>query len=192
MQMLVFCQKPKRRNNSAPGLWVDIPVNSPLRGRGFTLLEVLVVLSIVGLLSALSLPQFSVIRDRLEFTLGRESFERELSGLSYRALSGGRPLVLSGQYPRKPQDDVPGGWTDNQLATVVEEPIERGQYRTLSPINADDEPLALPPNWKLIAEKPVIYQVSGFCSGGVVTLAVGEQRYVYDLKAPECQVGTAR
>jgi prepilin-type N-terminal cleavage/methylation domain-containing protein len=156
--------------------------------RGFTLLEVLVVLALVGLMSALALPQFAVIRDRLEFSLSRESFEHELSGLGYRALTEGRPFILSGAYPRDPNAEASPWMSDNPLAAVVEEPLERGQYRTQAPINANDAPLNLPAKWKLVADKPVVYQVSGFCSGGEVTLTVGGQRYVYNLKAPACLV----
>ncbi|MBY0510769.1 MAG: prepilin-type N-terminal cleavage/methylation domain-containing protein [Rhodospirillaceae bacterium] len=161
--------------------------------RGFTLLEVLVVLAMVGLLSALALPQFSVISDRLDFTLKRESFERELSGLGYRAFTEGQPLVLSGQYPRDPKRASPAPEIEDPYSTAsLELGLAPGQYRVLQPVMANDAPLMLPKDWRLTAETPVIYQVSGFCGGGSVSLAVGTQRYVYTLKAPECRVELVR
>ncbi len=194
MLMLASCRKPRRKRNSAP-LWIRADDAAPMTAqRGFTLLEILVVLAIAGLLSAVALPQFSVISDRLEFTLNRESFERELSGLGYRAFTEGRPFVLSGQYPRKPEAEPEGPLSQPPTLAVAspDEIMEPGQYRALRPVMADDAPLTLPKDWHLTVEKPVIYQVSGFCAGGLLTLAVGGQRYVYDLKAPECRIALVR
>jgi hypothetical protein len=57
---------------------------------------------------------------------------------------------------------------------------------------ADDAPLTLPKGWRLTVENLVVYQVSGFCGGGSLSLAVGTQKYVYDLKSPQCRVELAR
>lgn len=153
---------------------------------GFTLLEVLVVLALVGLLTAFSLPQFSVIRDRLEFTLNRESFERDLGSLSYLAFKEGQVLVLAGQYPRRSDDSTssmePAGVSDP-------EPIflEPGQLSAVRPILASPAKLNLPEAWHVTVESPIYFQVSGFCSGGAVKLTIGQLLYVYDVKAPLCQ-----
>lgn len=191
MRTLVSCQKLKLRRNNA-----SFNTRSAVRTaaqRGFTLLEILVVLAMVGLMSALALPQFSVISDRLEFSLNRESFERELSGLGYRALTEGRPMVLSGKYPRNPKDTpVPSADEDKFPAVSLPMDLEPGQYRVLEPVMANDAPLTLPKDWRLTVETPVIYQVSGFCGGGSVSLGIGTQRYTYALKAPDCRVELVR
>ncbi len=155
---------------------------------GFTLLEILVVLTLVGLLTAFSLPQFSVIRDRIEFTLNRDAFENELRGLSYAAFKEGTTLILAGQYPRGP-GDAP---TEDTVFTD-KEPVflEPGQLRPMRPTNASDVTLTLPEEWRVTVDSPIIYQASGFCGGGTVNLLIGQLRYAYALKAPTCQVELA-
>jgi prepilin-type N-terminal cleavage/methylation domain-containing protein len=153
---------------------------------GFTLLEVLVVLALVGMLTAFSLPQFSVISDRLEFNLNRESFERDLAGLSYRAFKEGRPLVLSGQYPRDPKTEESNAAPDQDANGPVF--LEPGELRPVRPVLLSDVALKLPAEWQVTVDKPIYYQVSGFCSGGAVRLTVGRYAYFYDVKAPLCQV----
>ena len=165
---------------------------SPLRpdqseaALGFTLLEILVVLALVGLLTAFSLPQFSVIRDRLEFTLNRESFERDLGSLSYLAFKQGQVLVLAGQYPRRPNDITT---TTDTSGPPDGEPVflEPGQLSAARPILASPASLNLPEAWHVTVDSPIYYQVSGFCSGGAVKLTIGQLMYVYDVKAPLCQ-----
>lgn len=153
---------------------------------GFTLLEVLVVLALVGLLTAFSLPQFSVTRDRLEFALNRESFEHDLGSLSYVAFKEGRVLVLAGRYPRRP-DDTPWS-TEGAGASEAEAPfLEPGLLSAARPILSTPATLNLPEEWRVTVDSPIYYQVSGFCSGGAVKLTIGQLMYVYDVKAPLCQ-----
>ncbi len=171
--MLDSCQKPRRSPNR-------------LTPRGFTLLEMLVVLALVGLMTAFSLPQFGVVRDRLTYTLNRDSFEREIAGLSYLALKEGRSLLLAGQYPRGPNDD------DTPLERLQKSDEGRlsrepGQLRPSWPADISDVSLTLPEDWRAVVDKPIIYNPSGFCEGGSVTLLIGQSSYTYDLKAPTCQ-----
>ena len=193
MPMLVSFRKAKPRRSSFRRARVRNGMSSArtLR-RGFTLLELLVVLSIVGLMGAVALPQFVIMRDRLEFALNRESLEQELSALGYRAFNEGRAFILSGQYPKPGQGAALAASRADFGAALssppVDEIMEPGQYAALQPIMAEDAPLDIPKDWKLIVDKPVIYQVSGFCGGGSVTLAVGAQRYIYALKAPDCRI----
>jgi len=156
---------------------------------GFTLLEVLVVLALVGLLTAVSLPQFGVVRDRLTFTLNRDSFERELGGLSYQAFKEGRALILAGKYPRSPNERPA---ESSPFSDNVSSFLDNAQLRTLQPILALDAALNLPEDWRVTVEDPIIYQASGFCGGGKVSLLIGRAQYVYDLKAPTCQAVLAR
>jgi prepilin-type N-terminal cleavage/methylation domain-containing protein len=155
--------------------------------RGFTLLEILVVLTIVGLMTAFSLPQISVMQDRLKFTLNRDSFERELSGLSYAAFKEGRPLILSGEFPRPISYNQSRTTFDPQ--SLPSEPLflQPGELRPARPVTAIDAALVLPENWRLSVDKPIVYQASGFCEGGTVKLAIGEQAYTYALRSPTCK-----
>ena len=147
---------------------------APRDARGFTLLEILVVLALVGLMTAFSLPQISVMQDRIAFTLSRESFETELSGISYAAFKQGRPMILAGAYPRSKDQalTVIEEWEINQ---AKEAPfLEDGQLRGLLPANAVEAAPQLPEKWRMTVEKPIVYQPSGYCGGGAVS-AGGEQ-----------------
>jgi len=160
------------------------PDRSP--ARGFTLLEILVVLALVGVMAAFSLPQFSMIRDRVTFTLNRDSFEREIAGLSYLAFKEGRTLMLAGQYPRASNDQK----TPAERLQEADEGIlsrEPGQLRPLQPAGIADAMPTLPEDWRMTVDRPIIYTAAGFCGGGTVKLVIGQTSYAYDLKAPTCQ-----
>jgi prepilin-type N-terminal cleavage/methylation domain-containing protein len=91
MQMLVSCRTP----DSA----------------GFTLLEILVVLVLVGLVGGLVIPRVAVIYDNLLLRGERQDIVRQVESLSWRALSDGRVILLG----RARQDagarlDMPAGW----------------------------------------------------------------------------------
>ena len=172
--MWASCLKARHSHNAA-------------RQRGFTLLEVLVVLALVGLLTAFTLPQFSIIRDRLTFNMNRESFERELSGLRYAAFREGRAVVLNGEYPRPAKTEEPASSSSGSIFKNEPDFSEPGQLRPMRPTIYLDAQLTLPDTWSLSVKEPIIYQPSGFCGGGTVDLLIGQVRYVYDLKAPACQ-----
>jgi prepilin-type N-terminal cleavage/methylation domain-containing protein len=158
--------------------------------RGFTLLEVLIVLALVGMLAAVSLPQFSVIQDRLAFTLSRDTFENELNGLGYSAFKQGRPMILAGRYPRRPGDaPVLPGEDDSVFKEILF--LQPGQLKTLLPLDAVEAKFDLPENWQLSVVEPIVYQASGYCAGGKIEVNVGGARYAYDLKAPACAVELA-
>ena len=153
---------------------------------GFTLLEVLVVLVLVGLVAGVVSPQFIVVQDRLAYNLNRDSFEQELAGLSYAAFKEGRPLILAGVYPRTTEQEQD---LRQELESEDKEPqfLNAGELRPIRPSFSSPASLTLPEDWRVKVDSPVVFQASGFCSGGSLTLTVGDARYAYDLKAPTCQ-----
>ncbi len=158
--------------------------------RGFTLLEVLVVLALVGMLAAVALPQFAIVQDRLAFTLSRDSFENELNGLAYTAFKQGRPTILAGSYPRElDAKPILPGEDDEPFKDILF--LQPGQLKTLVPVDAVEAKLVLPEDWILTVVEPIVYQASGYCSGGKIEVAVGQAHYAYDLKAPTCAVKLA-
>ncbi|MBV8429171.1 MAG: type II secretion system protein [Hyphomicrobiales bacterium] len=83
--------------------------------RGFTLVELLVALAIMGILTMLAMPSLARFGDRIAFALGRRDIVRQIDQLPQIALSQGRDIVLvssehaDGTYPVT----VPKGWRIN-------------------------------------------------------------------------------
>ncbi len=158
--------------------------------RGFTLLEILVVLFIVGVTSAVVLPRLPLVADSLDFALKRQSFEQALSGLAYKAYTDSQSFVLSGRYTSL-------GRVNGQNGTGSTRPGIRSDLRTLPaagenreylpPIILADVAPTMPEGWELVVAEPIYFRGSGFCTGGDAELVIGRLRYAYVLSAPSCK-----
>ena len=135
--------------------------------KGFTLLEMLTVLFIIGLAASLALPNLSLIFDRIKFSNEQKNVYRSINTLSFKALSENRDLVLLNDAEKNLNN------------------YELGIYNTatLSKISVE-----LPKGWTINVEEPIFYKSSGFCSGGKISLSVGQYNYPIKLIPPFCQI----
>lgn len=67
--------------------------------RGFTLLDLLVVIGIVAILTAVGLPLLNTATQRLRFTQAAREVERELQGAKQRAVASNRPVRVRFNCP---------------------------------------------------------------------------------------------
>jgi general secretion pathway protein G len=79
---------------------------APPADHGFTLLELVVVLFVLGLLSALALPRLATVYDSLVAAYARDEVLAQLNGLSYAAFQHSQDFVLS-RYPAPAQAPIP-------------------------------------------------------------------------------------
>ena len=85
------------------------------RQAGFTLIEILIALTIIGAIGALALPPLAEMYDRISYSLAREDVEREIANLGEKARHEGHSLDLETQSPLI---GLPKGWT-----LTAEQPI---------------------------------------------------------------------
>ncbi len=82
------------------------------RSTGFTLIEILVVLVVIGLLAGVALPRFYAISQRYEIATQRASLLTEIGNLGYRAYNSGQPVELGSLAAANKTSpvSVPRGW----------------------------------------------------------------------------------
>jgi prepilin-type N-terminal cleavage/methylation domain-containing protein len=84
----------------------------PIRRAGFSLLELLVVLAIFGLVSALALPNLAALAASMQAAQARDDIVDQLGRLSYAAFRAGKGFELAQVPPAAPEMplNLPAGW----------------------------------------------------------------------------------
>ena len=154
--------------------------NHRYSSRGFTLLEMLTVLFVVGLSASLVLPNLPALFDRLNYALERDSFIRKLNDLPQAALKANQDFVLIGDLSASASinsADVDSPYVD--VADLgVSVPYRSSNLRIAS--------LDVPQNWKVNVPEPIFFRSSGFCTGGRITVETEHVRVAMSAKAPYC------
>lgn len=114
----------------------------PTRSGGFTLLEILVVLTLVGLLLSLVAPNLQRLVGSVDRATRRDGLVADIAGLSYRAYSLGQSFELSAAQMSRVLTDgnpvlaVPSGWrveVDSPITFGFNGWCNGGSLRLISP-----------------------------------------------------------
>jgi prepilin-type N-terminal cleavage/methylation domain-containing protein len=140
---------------------------------GFSLIELLVVLAIVGALAAIAYGFTPSLTDRIRAALARDDFERQLLELPQRVRLSGRGGVLV----TRSADDLPDSVVLSVEGRAATDPLEDWQVLRLD--------IAKP--WHLAVPMPIYYHLSGACDGGEVAFLLPPVTLRYVLTPPLCR-----
>lgn len=84
-----------------------------IRERGYTLLEILMVLALLGLMSGIAMPKLTTVYAGVQWANERDDVLRQIAGLGFSAFRQGKELELS-HYPEAGSKTLPlklpSGW----------------------------------------------------------------------------------
>ena len=127
--------------------------------RGFTLLEMVVVLVLMGIITSLALPGLQKMYDGMASSLSRNELRSVLNTLALDVRAEGRGLEFN-NYP-----------ADSEL-------LPKAFLKLMEPLNVS-----------LSMEQPLLITPSGFCPyPGVIQVTKGSQQYSLTLRSPDCRV----
>jgi prepilin-type N-terminal cleavage/methylation domain-containing protein len=131
---------------------------------GFSLIELLIVLGVMGLMGAFALPSVLKMANRTTFSLNRQDLERQLDQLPQAAQRKGINLVLS--------------------STAAEDDVDPPPV----PAGRDPYPVKIPAGWRITVDAPILYRYDGTCSGGRLRIIAPDAEANYRMEPPLCEL----
>ena len=139
------------------------------RQRGFSLLELLVVVALLGLLATLALPNLQRIYAGAQRSTERDLILEQLGALPRLALLQRRDYVV------------------HSTGATTESSSEG------APSHVEPYPLDVPEGWRLVFDRPLVVRASGVCLGAELTLSHPDAAAVRaHLQPPYCAVADVR
>ena len=153
--------------------------------RGFTLLELLVVLALVGLVAAIAFPNLERMAASVTRATERDHILDQFAGLGRRALHRGRNYVIfgTGVTAEAASGVLTGAETsgDGLADTPVAAALLRDGYELY--------PIEVPEGWEIRLDPPLLVRANGVCLGSVLTLRHRDtEEGEVELEAPWCRV----
>jgi prepilin-type N-terminal cleavage/methylation domain-containing protein len=152
-----------RQGNPAVKPWVTSRRADLQPDGGFTLIEMVIAVAILGLALSFVLPRLTGWVDRLAFSLRQQQFEDALAELGGKARRAGRTFILASTSP------APNSTTANSPEPAA---------------------IELPSGWTLTVDPPIAFRYDGICTGGTVRLSFPAGEKTYQLRAPYCRLET--
>jgi prepilin-type N-terminal cleavage/methylation domain-containing protein len=147
---------------------------------GFTLLEILIVLFIIGLSAAVVFPNLPLIIDRVSYSNKRINLNEQINLLPHIAIRTGRDLVLSENLIKKDLINQDPSYISEELHKLA---LSLSYYS----VNLYPATIEIPKDWSVQIPDPIIYKASGLCLGGTIRIQTNREAHNITLLPPSCQ-----